>query len=66
MEDSIQMLADAFDFMKDSEADPSGLPEQSLPMDRIHMNIHLGLKLLWCTSILYSDQMQDDATEKID
>lgn len=66
MEDPIRMLADAFDFMKDSEADPSGLSEQSLPMDRIHMNIHLGLKLLWCTSILYSGHLQDDPKEKID
>jgi len=66
LKDSIQMLADAVDFMKDSEADSSSLPGQSLPMDRIHMNIHLGLKLLWCTSILYSGHLQDDATEKID
>jgi len=60
LKDSIQMLADAVDFMKDSEADPSGLSGPSLQMDRVHMGIHLGLKLLWCTSILHSGQMQSE------
>lgn len=54
------MLADAVDFMKDTGSDPSGLSGQSIPMDRIHMGIHLGLKLLWCTSILHSGQLQSE------
>jgi len=54
LEDPTQMLIDSFDLIKDSEANPSGLLEQSLSIDRIHLSINLSLKLLWCTCILYS------------
>ena len=53
LEDSIQMLTDALDLIEDPEVNPSGLLEQSISIDRIHLSINLSLKLLWCTCILY-------------
>jgi len=59
LEDPTQMLIDSFDLIKNSEANPSGLLEQSLSIDRIHLNINLSLKLLWCTCILYSGHLHN-------
>jgi hypothetical protein len=65
MEDSIQPLLDSFGLIKDSEGKPSGLLEQSLPIDRIHLSINLSLKLLWCMYILYSGHQHIDAKGNI-
>ena len=59
MEDSIQMLKDALDFIEDSEVNSSDLLEQSLSIDRVHQGINLSLKLLWCTCILYSGHLHN-------
>ena len=64
MEDPTQMLIDSFDLIKDSEANPSGLLEQSLSIDRIHLSINLSLKLLWCTCILYSGHLHNMQNKK--
>ena len=64
MEDPIQMLTDSFDLIKDSEMYPSGLLEQPVSVDKIHLGINLSLKLLWCTSILYSGHQHNDAKGK--
>ncbi len=64
MEDPTQMLIDSFDLIKNSEANPSGLLEQSLSIDRIHLNINLSLKLLWCTCILYSGHLHNMQKKK--
>jgi hypothetical protein len=64
LEDPTQMLIDAFDLIKNSEANPSGLLEQSLSIDRIHLNINLSLKLLWCTCILYSGHLHNMQKKK--
>jgi hypothetical protein len=64
LEDPTQMLIDSFDLIKNSEANPSGLLEQSLSIDRIHLNINLSLKLLWCTCILYSGHLHNMQKKK--
>ena len=64
MEDPTQMLIDSFDLIKNSEANPSGLLEQSLSIERIHLNINLSLKLLWCTCILYSGHLHNMQKKK--
>lgn len=64
MEDPTQMLIDSFDLIKNSEANPSGHLEQSLSIDRIHLNINLSLKLLWCTCILYSGHLHNMQKKK--
>jgi len=64
LEDPTQMLIDSFDLIKDSEANPSGLLEQSLSIDRIHLSINLSLKLLWCTCILYSGHLHNMQKKK--
>ena len=63
MEDSIQMLKDSLGFIEDSEVNSSDLLEQSLSIDRVHQSINLSLKLLWCTCILYSGHLHNDAKE---
>ena len=63
MKEPNQMLTDSFDFIEDSEVNPSGLLEESLSTDRIHLSINLSLKLLWCTCILYSGHLHYDAKE---
>jgi hypothetical protein len=64
LEDPTQMLIDSFDLIKNSEVNPSGLLEQSLSIDRIHLNINLSLKLLWCTCILYSGHLHNMQKKK--
>jgi hypothetical protein len=64
LEDPTQMLIDSFDLIKNSEANPSGLLEQSLSIERIHLNINLSLKLLWCTCILYSGHLHNMQKKK--
>jgi hypothetical protein len=64
LEDPIQMLTDAFNLIEDSEVNLSGPLEQSFSIDRIHLNINLSLKLLWCTYILYSGHQHIDAKGK--
>jgi hypothetical protein len=64
LEDPNQMLIDSFDLIKDSEVNPSGLLEESPSIDRVHLSINLSLKLLWCTSILYSGHQHNDPKEK--
>ena len=64
MEDPIQMLTDSFNLIKNSEVNPSGQLEAPLSIDRVHLSINLSLKLLWCTSILYSGQQHNDAKRK--
>ena len=59
MEDPIQMLTDSFNLIEDPEVNLSGLLEQSLSVDRIHLSINLSLKLLWCTCILYSGHLHN-------
>ena len=59
MEDPIQMVKDCLDLIKDSEASPSGLLGESPSIDRVHLNINLSLKLLWCTCILYSGHLHN-------
>ena len=59
MEDPIQFLTDSLDLIEDSEVNLSGLLEQSLSVDRIHLSINLSLKLLWCTCILYSGHLHN-------
>jgi len=59
LEDPIQMLTDALDLIEDPEVNPSGLLEQSLSIDRVHLSINLSLKLLWCTCILYSGHLHN-------
>jgi len=59
LEDPIQMLTDSFNLIEGPEVNPSGLLEQSLSIDRIHLRINLSLKLLWCTCILYSGHLHN-------
>jgi hypothetical protein len=63
LEDPIQMLTDSFDLIKDSEINPSGLLGESLSNDSVHLRLNLSLKLLWCTCILYSGHLHNDAKE---
>jgi hypothetical protein len=64
LEDPIQMLTDSFDIINNSEVNPSALLEESPSIDRVHLSINLSLKLLWCTSILYSGHQHNDAKGK--
>ena len=63
LEDPIQMLTDSINLIKDSEVNPSDPSGDSMSIDRIHLRLNLSLKLLWCTCILYSGHLHNDAKE---
>ena len=63
MEDTIQMLRKSYDHIKSAEINSCDHSVETLTIDRVHQSINLSLKLLWCTCILYSGHLHNDAKE---
>jgi hypothetical protein len=58
LEDTIQMLKESYNQIKDAEVISSDDLGESPPFNRVHQSISLSLKLLWCTCAMITQQEQ--------